>query len=39
VPQSQCRGLEGGPIATTAGAAYFFPACYSSPAGNGDDEE
>jgi hypothetical protein len=39
-PQSQCRGLEGGPIATTtAGAACFFPACYPSPAGNGDDEE
>jgi hypothetical protein len=24
---------------TTAGAACFFPACYQSPTGNGDDEE
>jgi hypothetical protein len=23
---------------TTAGASCFFPACYPSPAGNGDDE-
>jgi hypothetical protein len=37
--QSQCGGLEGGPVATTAGAACFFPACYPSPAANGDDEE
>jgi hypothetical protein len=37
--QSQCGGLEGGPAATTAGAACFFPACYSSPVRNGDDEE
>jgi hypothetical protein len=32
-------GLEGGPTAMTAGAACFFPTCYSSPFGNGDDEE
>jgi hypothetical protein len=39
-PQSQCGGLEGGPIVVmTASAACFFPACYPSPAGNGDDEE
>jgi hypothetical protein len=33
------RRFEGGPAATTASAACFFPACYPSPAGNGDDEE
>jgi hypothetical protein len=33
------RGLEGGPAATMAGAACFFPACYSFPVGNGGDEE
>jgi hypothetical protein len=31
--------FEGGLAATTAGAACFFPACYPSPAENGDDEE
>jgi hypothetical protein len=39
MPQSQCGGLEGGLAATTAGATYFFPACYPSLAGNGDNEE
>jgi hypothetical protein len=34
--QYQCIGLEGGPVATTVGAVCIFPACYSSPAGNGD---
>jgi hypothetical protein len=39
-PQSQCGGLEGGPAAAMmVGATCFFPACYPSPAGNGDDEE
>jgi hypothetical protein len=39
-PQSQCGGLEGGPAAAmTAGAACFFPACYPSPAENGDNVE
>jgi hypothetical protein len=36
---SQCRCLEGGPTATTASAACFFPACYPSSTGNGQDEE
>jgi hypothetical protein len=40
VPQSQCGGLEGGAAAAmTAGAMGFFPTCYPSPTGNGDDEE
>jgi hypothetical protein len=37
--QSQCGHLEGGPVVTMTGAACFFLACNSSPAGNGDDEE
>jgi hypothetical protein len=33
-------GLEGGlAVAMTAGAVCFFPACYPSPAENGNDEE